>query len=159
MRKGTTMGEQDTAGLDPTTATRAAISEEAAIRERAKKATCGPWFVVGPPWNSYDPFIVAGDPDPHVGALVADLAENAAEDDRDTGQKFADAEFIAHAREDVPWLLARVAELEAQRAAALALCDEAERHAGTARFGYLNEDDIRAALTTAAQPVVDGSET
>jgi len=47
---------------------------------------------------------------------------------------------------DIPALLTEVERLQAQHAAALALCDQAERHAGTARFGYLNEDDVRRAL-------------
>lgn len=34
------------------------------------------------------------------------------------GTSFADAEFAAHARDDVPWLLARVKQLEAHLEAA-----------------------------------------
>jgi len=92
------MNEQDTVGLDPATATRAALGEEIHRLQRER-----------------DEFAAA---------------------------------CLIHYERGVE-VRARVAELEAQRAAALALCDEAERHAGTARFGYLNEDDVRAALTAA----------
>jgi len=113
---GTTMSEQSTSGLDPATATRAALSEwRERITETLAKADL---FWVEDVWQKPIPAEV---------------------------ERITDAVMTV-----VTPLLARVAELEAQRAAVLALCDQAERHAGTARFGYLNEDDVRAALTAAS---------
>lgn len=82
------------------------------IAARAGIATEGPWHVV----EGHEI---------HQGAEFGDFAVYVAQTDPDCGcvQSVADAEFIAHAREDVPALLAdnerlraRVAELEAERA-------------------------------------------
>jgi hypothetical protein len=75
-----------------------------AIRERAEKATPGPWTTE----QSYD-----GDPDTPV--LVGDGEYLCASPDDGVrgGHLFEDADFIAHAREDVPAL---VAEIELLRA-------------------------------------------
>ena len=40
-----------------------------------RAATPGPWFVVGPPWNHSEPYVIAGNEDPHVGTMVADLVD------------------------------------------------------------------------------------
>ncbi|WNM74494.1 hypothetical protein SEA_BEARBQ_92 [Gordonia phage BearBQ] len=72
-----------------------------AIEARAKAAYVGPW--TADPDSYGDIWARAG----HEGATVvvsADPALNA-----------ADAEFIAHARTDVPALVSRVRELEAER--------------------------------------------
>lgn len=45
------------------------------LKELAAKATPGPWFVVGQPWNPKADFIVAGSEDPHVGQYVADTED------------------------------------------------------------------------------------
>ena len=45
------------------------------LKALAKKATPGPWFVVGQPWNPKADFIVAGSEDPHVGQYVADTED------------------------------------------------------------------------------------
>lgn len=45
------------------------------LKELAEKATPGPWFVVGQPWNPKADFIVAGSEDPHVGQYVADTED------------------------------------------------------------------------------------
>lgn len=125
-----------------------ALSAErlAEIAARASIATEGPWRVV----EGHEI---------HQGAEFGDFAVYVAQTDPDCGcvQSVADAEFIAHAREDVPALLAdnerlraRVAELEAERAkyvgveptiaeemaylsrcidSVLELCDKAEQQA------------------------------
>lgn len=89
-----------------------------AIRARIDAATPGPWFVVGLPWNAGTPFVVAGHEDPHYGTFVADLENLAAEvmddDARLARNEVADAEFIAHAREDVEALLNDVEFLEGE---------------------------------------------
>jgi hypothetical protein len=76
------------------------------IEQRARGATPGPWFVVGPPWNEAAPYINAGSDDPHAGSVVCDFI------DRDEAEEMhnseANAEFVAAAREDVPWLLAEL---------------------------------------------------
>jgi hypothetical protein len=70
-----------------------------AIRERVEAATDGPWRVTtdgdDPPGDYGDSDAEHGWIEPH-GAYTADRATN---------------EFIAHAREDVPWLLAEVERL------------------------------------------------
>jgi len=88
------------------------------IERRANKATPGPWEAspMGFP-VAEDGMIVEG-----AGAEVHPFADVAAKTgvigERRTGkQVVADAEFIAHAREDVPWLCQVVQELIAQNAA------------------------------------------
>jgi len=177
------MSEQDTAGLDPATATRAALERVTAYMRMA------PVFYGtddgGPSAALLDQIITAGGTYPlayaDVRVLLARVTDLEGENERlrdglpafvcpacgsETRARLTDAaqleevarlrllyveradavQFVQRQREKAE---ARVAELEAQRAAVLVLCDEAERHAGTARFGYLNEDDIRAALTAA----------
>lgn len=68
-----------------------------AARARCAAATEGPWFVVGLPRNPGDPYICAGDEDPHVGSPVADLALQ-----EELSNADADAALIAHARTDLP---------------------------------------------------------
>ena len=52
-----------------------------ALREMDAKATKGPWFVVGLPWNDGPPFVNAGNPDPHGGNPVCDLSIQTDHDD------------------------------------------------------------------------------
>ncbi len=92
--------------MTPADATGARLTAEqlAAIRERAEKATPGPWQL-----RTY-----VGDPDDpkEVGISAGPLAESLV-----TGDGFlpvqADAEFIAAAREEVPALLAHIEAVEA----------------------------------------------
>lgn len=118
----------------------------AEIQKRADAATPGPWHRVGPPWNRYLPFVIAGDTDPHVGRFVCDLDSDPADEPDEPGNEVADAEFIAHAREDVPALVAEVkrltAERDADRAEIVQLCQErlqlvAERDAARAEMEKL----------------------
>lgn len=78
-----------------------------AIEKRCEVARPGPWRPQETPIDSrYSTCSIAG----RDGYLVAGEF---------TSLDLADADFIAHAREDVPWLLARVRELEAQKALAI----------------------------------------
>jgi hypothetical protein len=75
-----------------------------AIRERCEKATPGPWRTVGKKPGYEVEMIVAGDyADEGEPDLVVEVWASA--------DNKADAEFIAHAREDVPKLLDEVKEL------------------------------------------------
>jgi hypothetical protein len=70
------------------------------IRARCEAATPGPWSVTGR--NGHDLTIYG-----HIAVLPPDSASTA------YCMDMTDARFIAHAREDVPWLLKRVEALEA----------------------------------------------
>lgn len=80
-----------------------------AIERREKLATKGPWFSVGHPWNDGAAYVNAGYEDPHLGRLVCTLD---CQRDSETGEASTeandlnDAEFIAHAREDIASLAA-----------------------------------------------------
>src|SRR6266704_3005457 len=105
-----------------------------AIRTRADAATPGPWRT----WNDGH----VGAPAAHIGGIF--MPTNCA----DHAQWMPDATFAAHAREDVPALVAELAVLRAQRDAALAACDAAvaeHDHAAT-------EATARAAAAPAAGP-------
>jgi len=83
----------------------------AAIKARADAATPGPWDI----WRDLDAqgFYTVGEASGVIpeGEVWVDGEHNP------TAHVYviADAEFIAHARTDVPALLARIAELEAER--------------------------------------------
>ena len=70
--------------------------ELAAMREREQAATPGPWLVKG---DELVPVVVLRDPRCHFVRMG--------------GVDLPDMEFIAHAREDIPRLLARIDELDA----------------------------------------------
>jgi len=76
-----------------------------ALAEKARKATPGPWYVVGPPWNNEVPWINAGSDDPHRYLPVCDFdARLDAETDvevRDDRSVHSDAAFIAACSPDV----------------------------------------------------------
>jgi hypothetical protein len=99
--------------------------ELAAIRERAEKATPGPWR-----WSNakvlngkYD-FVPQGSYLADTLIMFGDTYENGEHD----------AEFIAHAREDIPRLLDEIERLQRVMAA---LDDE-----GMFRLGYVEWDEI-----------------
>jgi hypothetical protein len=80
-----------------------------AIQARADAATQGPWH------GAHDEFGCV-----HIGDYGWVCAgPNAPAYDVDSEQGHADAEFIAHARQDIPALLTYIAELEAGRDVAL----------------------------------------
>src|SRR5262245_25053072 len=114
-------------------------SELHAIREREKNATPGPWRVL--------------EPDPHKGRIqwdVADADECIVGCWWDHGK--ANAEFIAHARTDIPALLAAVDALRAGK-------DECERQfqARTDEFGAVLGEvaRLRALLAEATTDLAD----
>ncbi|MEV5443521.1 hypothetical protein AB0N23_13430 [Streptomyces sp. NPDC052644] len=88
-----------------------AFDRIAAIQARNAAATKGPWCTDS--WEIYQ----GSEYLPGISSWVGECCRS-----EDPEQALADAEFIAHARDDVPWLLAeverlraRVAELEAER--------------------------------------------
>lgn len=127
----------------------------AAIRDRQHAATDGPWFVVHEPereegnYTIPDVIFVASEDHPD-GFEVCRVSTDHDDDPVDV---LADAEFIAHAREDVPLLLAALdavlalpAETEADDAPINLDHDQA--------FAWSNGHDaaiakVRAAITDA----------
>lgn len=105
------------------------------IRERAEKATDGPWG-----YGVQKDIAV----NPHGLAFLYGPANG----NIDKMQAFTsdDAAFIAHARSDIPWLLAEVARLRAALSFALAELEiEADGHVETASIHHAIEQ-ARAAL-------------
>jgi Ead/Ea22-like protein len=94
--------------------------ELATIRKRAEKATPGPWHV----YAAYS----LSDITPETRTCIVDCVAS------DGTLAREDAEFIAHAREDIPRLLDEIERL--QRVIA-ALDDE-----GMFRLGYVEWDEI-----------------
>lgn len=91
------------------------------IRARAAAATPGPWYAdkeIDGMYAGHKTVVRAGDPPPWsgVGLRVVSVGQTRTH----LGPAEPNVEFIAHARTDVPALLAHVAELEAER-------DEARR--------------------------------
>ena len=103
--------------------------ELAAIRERAEKATPGPWHV----YAAYS----LSDITPETRTCVVDCVAS------DGTLAREDAEFIAHAREDIPRLLdaleAAYAENERLKRKLDAMDD-----AVYARFGYCEQQNVWA---------------
>jgi hypothetical protein len=93
------------------------VSSLEEIRERAEKATPGPWDIDGSDNQNWGIRSVAGD-QPSIAPMAGYRS-------KDTE---ADAEFIAHAREDVPALLARIEKLEAIAEAAEDAADALEKY-------------------------------
>lgn len=71
------------------------------LRELASKATPGPWHLLGAPWvhqDLADLTVIAGNPDPHKGRLVAECSIEIdwTDDENDPRiQEVKNAEFIA----------------------------------------------------------------
>ena len=105
-------------------------SDRDAIRQRCERATKGPWTVVvreisSDPNEDHERFVQFGDP----------------EEDSSL-PKEADAEFIAHAREDIPTLLDALEQAEQQRDEWRVALEEimAQARANTAATGATPED-------------------
>lgn len=81
------------------------------IRARAEAASPGPWVCCT--WDPMEP--------PHV-AVQSVIDKIKVCDSRSNVASPADAEFIAHAREDIPALIARVEELEAALKSKFSVC-------------------------------------
>jgi hypothetical protein len=79
-------------------------AELQAIRARSDAATPGPWrsYIEGRDHSSGSDFIMTGAPDARGNDIEV------------TGATKADQDFIAHARQDVPRLLAEVERLREQ---------------------------------------------
>lgn len=76
------------------------------IRERAEKATPGPWITVAHSWEQTSVFTDADDIQ-----IAACLYQGDEESEESNDQNDRCAEFIAHARDDVPYLLQEVERL------------------------------------------------
>lgn len=92
------------------------------------KASPGPWFTVGRPWNDAMPYVIARDEDPHRGTFVCDVGEVEEYDEENTFEKQAatkeaDAAFIATLRNAYPQLRDGIRALES----ALAACQTSTR--------------------------------
>ncbi|WP_032376693.1 hypothetical protein [Rhodococcoides fascians] len=113
--------------------------ELAAIEARASAATEGPWTTESDPTGTCIyaiPLLAQGD-----GFVAQDL------------RSAPDAEFIAHAREDVPALLAAVRERDNTIARVRARIDSAERIAKALDFPrVVLIDTLRAALDPQETP-------
>lgn len=112
----------------------------AAIAARTDAATPGPWYTVDQPWRAtwynkdaglYErlpTYVVAGNPDPHIGRPVCDSIEldEGTDDERErhVDQSDADLDFIAHSRTDVPELLKHIAEQAKEIERLKKICDE-----------------------------------
>lgn len=91
----------------------------AEIRERAEKATPGPWSVKQPGEHSkeYIRVVDAGAPSTHgfISAGVAEVCCRRSSSEfkarTPSAREQANADFIAHARADIPFLLAQIDEL------------------------------------------------
>jgi hypothetical protein len=93
-----------------------------AVRERAAAATGGPWEATSPPTSHW--YVFRG-PVPGPGASEDERQRWARGPDPficdvRTHDGAADAAFIAHAREDIPWLLDQLDRSVSREAAALA---------------------------------------
>lgn len=89
------------------------------IRERAEKATPGPWHPAEGPNGEYEIWAGHGEYDDDWGELVY---ESVGEVNRwNNRNRDADIAFILNAREDIPALLAEVDRLRAENAAMHAL--------------------------------------
>jgi hypothetical protein len=86
-------------------------SEIAAIQLRLAATTSGSWraYVEGRDHFAADTFIMTG-----IAEGEEIWSETRGEDIYLTGANHADIDFIAHARQDIPALLAYIAELEAR---------------------------------------------
>ena len=81
------------------------------IEARANAATPGPWFRVDTPFGDGD-MVRAGNED-CSGRFICGVDPTFEGEEEDERDFYADMAFIAHARADVPALIARVRELEA----------------------------------------------
>jgi len=78
------------------------------IKERCEKATPGPWKILNIPYNGYDdPEIVTKD-GTYICQTTYDMQSQSEKYNVDE-----DTEFIAHAREDIPKLIAEIKRLQA----------------------------------------------
>lgn len=85
----------------------------AALRALMENATKGPYFTTGDPWFRETSGVMAGNPDPHAGYMIADCEtwDGEREEYRESGGSMevgsadADAAYIAAALNAIPALL------------------------------------------------------
>ena len=84
------------------------------IETRCNAATPGQWYQVGPPWSD-GTWVNAGSEDPHSGIPICEQIDWDACEPESVPEGYdarANMAFIAHARSDVPILVAAVRELQ-----------------------------------------------
>jgi hypothetical protein len=86
----------------------------AAISARSGAATAGPWTEHGRDVD-HDKMVAGGRNPGDACGLACEIEGPPEAWHRGQFQKHSDADFIAHAREDVPYLLARLREVERER--------------------------------------------
>jgi hypothetical protein len=96
----------------------------AEIRQREQAATKGPWYVRRCQWAGEDEAcaVQATPPAPTDWSYVG-IFYDASYDECHHVVNRDDADFIAHARADIPWLLARLATLEQALQELTAACE------------------------------------
>lgn len=117
-----------------------------AIRARAEAATPGPWIGVGDRRSKSAYGLVGRLSDRGTGNAIAVLAGVGMD-------RVADAEFIGHARTDIPDLLARLTELEAENSRFREVVRRVlDRHDTIQTLCEADEFDLRNAL---GQPTME----
>lgn len=101
--------------------TRLNVEELEAIRKRAEAATAGPWYKLF-----------------QYGISIVSESDYKVIDEDGGVAKYPDAEFIAHARQDVPKL---TAEIERLRQALAEISDINEYASGNVAREALNDDE------------------
>jgi hypothetical protein len=128
-----------------------------AIRQRADAATPGPWAVEDgwqpPQWLDLGytyARVVAGKPNPISGIIAPVLQTNGSlpGSDRKVAD-LADAEFAAHAREDVPELLIELERVTGERDRARATAARLEQE-----LARLSEPGVVVVSGTAVSPAI-----
>ena len=109
------------------------------IRQRADAATDGPWVRE---WAFGTYFVVPDD----AGTVASDNVARL---------KPADVEFIAHAREDVPALLAHIADLTAELDKRNEVVEAARAVVALMPLSYGDVDDLEAAQGNAESALAD----
>ena len=114
------------------------MTREEEIRARCEEATPGPWYNGD---GSVDRFFAGKNT---VATPERVIVERATYNDEFDRQTYADIGFIAHAREDIPYLLDRVERLTAELAAMTAKRDDAQLELTrmTDAYDLLNRDYV-----------------
>jgi len=113
--------------MDTTTPTTTSLPDARAllaeVRARTDAATPGPWIAETAQDCDEDGWLNS---ESFTGVVLASPPPGADYDPESVsyGALGPDAAFVAHARTDVPWLLAEVARRDAALEAVLAVCDE-----------------------------------
>lgn len=119
------------------------------IRERVQAATEGPWVAVAGEGPNDWPIVC---PD---GSALGEYLCASPDDGVRGGHSEADAEFIAAARADVPWLLAEVERLTAERDRARDLAARLEAQVARVAEAVNGMETLRYAGMTTRSAVSD----